>query len=134
MGEHLERGERPRSFKKWVVLLTILVIVLTAGCVFCFWQYRTALSKQPKSDTQRIADITKRVSDIIQLPDEQPTIATVVDKRKLADEQLAAEAHNGDELLVYAKAKKVLLYRPSTYKVVDMFRVQGKESPAKTTL
>jgi hypothetical protein len=51
---------------------------------------------------------------------EDPTLATVVDKNSLKDSFLKANAQNGDKVLVYVKAKKVYIYRPSVNKIVNI--------------
>ena len=124
MNDTIDRTVRRKRSKSLPIIMVTLLIVLASACGYLFVQYRQALSKQPKSDKERIAQITTLIGDTVILPSERPTIATVADKRKLAEPQLATLAKNGDELLVYSKARRVILYRPSSKKIVDMFRVQ----------
>jgi hypothetical protein len=131
MSDIAGEGVRFQHSRKWLALLVVLVVLLAAGCGYWFIQYRVALSRQPKSDPERIAAITKQVSSVLSLPDETPTIATIVDAQKLTDAQLSSVAKNGDELLVYPRAERVLLYRPANRKVIDMFRVESvKDAPS----
>ena len=115
-------GRKARS----VILLMALIIVLLLGaCGYLFIRYRTVgISSADNDKQQQVAVITKELSSRITLPGEQAILATILDKRKLNDAQLAIEAQNGDTLLIYPKAKRVFLYRPSTHKLVDIFRVQ----------
>lgn len=121
---------RKRNSKLLIFVMGLIVVGLLAACGYLFFEYQKAVAKQPKTDAQKIADISQRVGDAVVLPDEKPTIATVADKTKLSEPQLATQAKNGDEILVYSKAKRVILYRPSLHKVVDMFRV---DVPAATS-
>jgi hypothetical protein len=60
------------------------------------------------------------------VPNETPVITTVLDKTKLTNKSLATHATNGDRLYIFSKAKRIMLYRPSTHQVVDMLTIQGK--------
>ena len=134
MSEEAQTASAPaRSSKKLTIVLFILLAILLAGCGFLYMRYQQALAKQPKTDAERIAQITSRLDSAVELPNEQPTIATVGDVKKLAEPQLAARAKTGDELLVYAQAKRVILYRPSEQKVIDMFRVESPQTAGEAT-
>jgi hypothetical protein len=70
---------------------------------------------------QDAAQTITAVSALIELPsDEVPTLATVSDSSKLANQPLFAKAQPGDKVLLYPKAKKAYLYRPATNKLVDV--------------
>lgn len=71
------------------------------------------------SNTQTKTSIINAVSNHYLLPDEEPTIATVEDKDKVQSEFLRSAA-NGDRILIYQKAKKVILYRPSIDRIVEV--------------
>lgn len=64
--------------------------------------------------------IKSEVAQLIELPNETPTIATVVDAEKLRSQPFFASAQNGDRVLLFAQAKKAILYRPSTKKLVEV--------------
>jgi hypothetical protein len=66
-------------------------------------------------------ELTDRIGRFMQLPtDEQPTLATVTDQEKLKGQEFFARAQNGDKLLVWTKAKKAILYRPSIGKIIEV--------------
>jgi hypothetical protein len=76
--------------------------------------------------------IEKRVGALTLLPtDEQPALATVTDTTKLQTNFLK-QAQNGDKVLVYQYHKKIIIYRPSANKIVDIGPVTI--TPAKTNL
>jgi hypothetical protein len=65
--------------------------------------------------------LTDRIGRFMELPaDEQPNLATVTDQEKLKGQDFFAQAQNGDKLLVYPKARKAILYRPSTKKIIEV--------------
>lgn len=51
-------------------------------------------------------------------PDEVPALITVTDASKLTTPFLK-QAQDGDKILVYQNAKKVIIYRPNIDRVVD---------------
>jgi hypothetical protein len=75
----------------------------------------------PGGDKARreMMSVRSAVDKLAILPtDEEPTLATVEDKTRLTDTFLKTNADNGDKVLVYVKAKKVYIYRPSAKKLV----------------
>ncbi len=64
-------------------------------------------------------DLVSKLSGYLALPaNEQPTVATVKDRDQLQDAALKDAVKNGDKILVYAKAQVIVVYRPSTNKIV----------------
>lgn len=78
-------------------------------------------------------NLVKKVSDYLELPtNEDPTVATVKDKEKLQDQALKDAVKNGDKILVYAKSQVIVVYRPSTGKIV-LFQPLNLYSQAATS-
>jgi hypothetical protein len=62
-----------------------------------------------------------KVGKLIALPtDEKPTVATVTDASKVKDQPFFQNAQNNDIVLIYTKAQKAILYRPSTNLIVEV--------------
>jgi hypothetical protein len=53
-------------------------------------------------------------------PGEVPVLATVGDTSKLPDQPFFREAQSGDEVLMFMKSKKAILWRPSIKKIVEV--------------
>ncbi len=71
-----------------------------------------------KQETQ---DLIDKVGQLIVLPTgEEPTIATVTDLNALQDQPFFANAQVGDKVLIYTQAKRAVLYRPSTNRVIEV--------------
>lgn len=69
--------------------------------------------------------LIQEVGELLILPSgEMPTVATVSDKNNLQQEAFFTRAQNGDKILVYAKAKQVILYRPSVKKIVNVAQLE----------
>lgn len=116
-----------KFFLKPVVWISLLVLLSLAGGVYGFTLYQksVAASKQAQNPDaaakEEIKKLSGLVSKLMELPQgEDPTIATVTDKEKLKDQAFFVKTENGDKLLIYPQAKKAILYRPSTNKVIDV--------------
>lgn len=116
------RMKRPSGILLLKIISVLGVALLAASSVYFFLNYRKAqkLLKDPtqaaKEETQLIVG---KLSKLMELPDEEPTIATILDKEKLKDQPFFAKAENGDKVVVFNKAMKAVLYRPSINKVID---------------
>lgn len=79
------------------------------------------LFKSDPESAQRLTtqEYIDKVGRIYDLPDETPELAIVQDKNDLDDNEFFARAENGDVLLIYPEAELVILYRPSTDRLVN---------------
>jgi len=124
--------------------LIFLVALVSAG--YFYYQYQEVKKNPAKLTQQEIQDLEKRVGKLIELPtDEDPQLATVTDVETVKqDQEFFKNALNGDKVLIYAKAKKAILYRPSTNKIIEVGPVTFSDttnagtstltSPAKVVL
>ena len=102
-----------RRFPIVFILLIVGGLLLGAGAMYYFMQ-----AKKPENELKQIV---AKVDNLIELPsDEEPTLATISDQEKLKNQSFFANAQNGDKVLIYAKAGKAILYRPSTNKIVEV--------------
>mgnify|MGYP001584870915 CR=1 FL=1 len=120
-----------------LVILATVVLLAAIPSLFFYNQYRDTqnLLNNPKEFAkQEVKDLTAKVGKLIDLPKgEEPTIATVTDEKKLKDQPFFANSKNGDKALLYTKAKKAILYRPSTNKVIEVAPINIGESTTPTT-
>lgn len=86
------------------------------------------------AEAREIKELSTKIGKVVALPDgEVPTLATVTNKEKLDNQPFFQKAENGDKILIYSTAGKVVLYRPSVGKVIDMTTVSvTKEAPPET--
>ena len=100
-----------------------LSCVLALVAIFYFAAFQLfKIQKDPSAISQKeIKTITERIGKFMELPEgETPTLATVSDREKLKGQQFFSNAKNGDKVLVYPKAKKAILYRPSSGKIIEV--------------
>jgi hypothetical protein len=117
----------PSIFKLKKLIFTLVVILILAGVGgYYYFQYQKTqkLLKDPTqvtlAETKALVD---KVGELIELPSEEPRVATVSDKTKLIGQSFFAKAENGDKVLIYTLNKKAILYRPSTNKIIEVSSV-----------
>ena len=104
----------------WLIVIGLVLISL-----FLFNQYREAQSKlaspQATGSSKQVSQTLTKVAKLVIVPtDETPTVVTVADTNKLKNQTFFSHAKIGDKVIVYARAKQAILYRPSTNQIVNM--------------
>ena len=122
----------PKRSRLKLILINLAVIVFLGalgGGIYFYWQYQRVVKNPELITKQETAWILERINKLIDLPqDETPTVATVLDKDKLKDQEFFKNAQNGDKLIVYMNAKKAVLYRVSTNKIIEVAPVYNDEA------
>src|SRR5258708_21261798 len=101
----------PPSQKRGAQRRLVGFLVLLFGAVLpiaglLFVKYRQAVNNNPSVQRDQIlSDVGSKVA----LPNETPTVSTILDKSKITNATLAGEAQNGDKLLIYANARRIVL-------------------------
>src|SRR5205085_9066834 len=94
------------------------------GGVYYYLQYQKTqqLLKNPTLAAQvEVQTTIDKVAKLMELPkDEEPTLATVTDIKKLNDQRFFRNGRNGDKVLIYTKAQKAILYDPGTDKIIEV--------------
>ncbi|MCC6710930.1 MAG: hypothetical protein IT416_01095 [Candidatus Pacebacteria bacterium] len=114
------------------IILSIIVFVFVAGssgtAYYFYAKYQEAteaLNNPEKIAQEETARVLAKLGQIISLPeDDEPTIATVLDKTSLANEPFFAKAENGDKVIIYAKSRKAILYRESEHKIIEFAPIE----------
>lgn len=106
-------------------LLIALVALAAAGYFYTQYQksqHESQLAKNlPQAGDQELKTVVEKVGKLVLLPEgETPTLATVTDKERLSNQSFYKNAENGDKVLIYTKAKKAFLYRPSSNKIIEI--------------
>ena len=120
---------RPRKKRMSARLYTIgfgflLLSVILFGAYALYEKFSGTSATTPGTQNSQAADntsqVVSRVGNMMLLPDETPTIATVTDLSKLQGQKFFAHAEKGDIVLMYAKAQKAILYSPSQNKIIEV--------------
>lgn len=119
-------------------VLAVVVIAVAVGSGLGYKKY-TALKEEnqrltnPQAAAEDEANrIKNEVAQLIELPNEKPTLATVVDVEKLKSQTFFANAQNGDRVLLFASAKKAVLYRPGTHKIIEVAPINIGDTTANS--
>lgn len=113
-------------FNKRTIILTfvaLLSLALLFGgfSIFSNYQQSQLLSENPiLASESEIKELKEKVGKLIELPQEEPIITTVVDKSKIAHQAFIGKSETGDKILTLNIAKKAILYRPSTNKIIEV--------------
>lgn len=107
------------KFYKVVMPLVALAALLVAGY---FYNELRVLKQDPQAvAAQEAADLVVKVGKLVVLPEgETPTVATVSDPEALKDQPFFSKAQAGDKVLIYAEAKRAILYSVTMNKVIDV--------------
>ncbi len=109
-----------------IVVLVVLLLSAVGTAGYFYYQYHNTPAER---DAKEIAKLTKEIGAVMELPTgEVPTLATVTDKGKLAEQPFFQMAENGDKVLIYTSTGRTILYRPGTHKIIDMTVVNVKPS------
>lgn len=124
--------------KRWIIALIAIALLVLAG--FFYYKYSQArkevsrLSNPQEAAKSEAIRLRDEVGQIYQVPDEVPTVATVVDASKLKNQTFFANAENGDRVLMFTQAKKAILYRPSTKKIIEVAPINlGNQTSQNST-
>ena len=104
--------------KKIIIGIVVILVLVTIGIVYVVYsEKQKATAAAALNEVQGLVDA---LSKITELPNEQPTIATVTDKEKLKQYPFFTKAESGDKVLIFNQAKKAYLYRPSSGKLIEV--------------
>lgn len=110
----------------------ILIAVIVAGSIFFYTRSQKNTSAKNTSASE-IESTVAAVAALIEIPNETPTLATVSDIDKLKDQEFFTHAENGDKVLIFKNARKAILYRPFTNKIIEVGPIRVDESSVAGT-
>ena len=123
---------------KFIVMFVAIILLVAAGSSLLTVNVAKrnpepfGLLKGPSIVQKEEKELIELIGTHIDLPEEEtPTLATVSDKSKLEGQEFFRNSQDGDKLLIYTETGKVILYRPSEDRVVEVGTVnindQGEE-------
>ena len=122
-----------RFFPIIFVLFIVVIIILFIFLIKTKNELNEYKKNTPVSPLE-ISNLIKEVGNLLILPnDEVPTVATVTDPEKLANQLFFKEAKIGDKVLIYNKAQKVILYDPNLKKIIEVAPINSNNSESNST-
>ena len=128
-------GKRFPSKLPFIIAAIIIISILIGGGIYLYINNSGGTlpgqSQNQNTDaTAEAKELVEKVGRLYELPpNEVPTIATVSDVSKLAEQEFFQKAQNGDKVLIFTQAKKAILYRPSTDKIIEVGPVNLDNQP-----
>lgn len=85
------------------------------------WRQSERTSADPtQAAKDRASQVLAKISKFMELPDEEPTLATVSDVTKLVNQPFFAKAKNGDQVIIFQGARLAILYDPLANKIINV--------------
>ena len=105
--------------------IILLILLAAVPSLYFYNQYQQEVKKNsPQAGGEELQKVKTAISKHIELPEgEEPVLATVSDTKKLKDQPFFQKGENGDKVLIFTKARKAYLYRPSTDKIIEVATV-----------
>jgi hypothetical protein len=130
------RAAKPRGvlayWKRAIVGLILIALIGWLAYGYITTKNQLEQAKNAPSSGSQSQQLENKVSLLVDLPQgETPTIATVNDASKLKNQAFFANAKDGDKVLIYSKAGKAVLYRPSTNRIIEYSTVNLGNSPTQ---
>lgn len=119
----LEEPKRKGGIGKiiWNIIVFLLLIGAIGAAIYFYMNYKQLKDNPQVVGQDEIRMVTEAVGKFMDLPEgEEANLATVLDKEKLKEQDFFKRAENGDKVLIYVKARKAILYRPSTKRVIEV--------------
>jgi len=111
--------KKPKKKTRRIALAILCVLLIIAALLVKNTFFPGPSS--PQAEGQReIKETMLAVSKLMELPPGIPSVATVKDITKLQSQPFFAKAQNGDKVLIFADAKRAILYRPTTHRIIDV--------------
>lgn len=115
--------------KVFLGIMAVLILLGSAGTAYYFYdKYQDAQYALDNPETiaqNEVKMLTDQLGKLIELPtDEEPSVATVLEKEKLQDQPFFKAAENGDKVIIYTKAMKAILFRSSINKIIEVAPIQ----------
>ena len=133
--QHAPSGRRFPIKLPFIIAAILIIAILIGGGIYLYINNSGVslpgqAQNQDTDATAEAKELVEKVGRLYELPqNEVPTIATVSDVSKLAEQEFFQKAQNGDKVLIFTQAKKAILYRPSTDKIIEVGPVNLDNQP-----
>lgn len=116
--------------------MSVLILLSVVFGLLLFFSRRVGRLQDPQASEsqvqreltrQKSQEVHQAVEALMELPDEEPTIATVHDLSQLQGQAFFSSAEEGDMVLIFVAAKKTVLYRPSSNKIINVAALEVQE-------
>jgi len=121
-----DRRKYRRPHMNAIVLILVGLVILALAAVVVF-QYLKLNSSEISQEIAR--KVQNEVSKLMILPDEEALVSSVDDADATRQQPFFAQVENGDHVLIFVQAAKIVIYRPSTNKIINVGPIVDDRSP-----
>lgn len=102
--------------------IAIIIAILAIGAAGYFYYELYKMKQDPNAQARKeVNTLVAKVSKLVVLPEgETPTVATVSDVEALKEQVFFKNAQQGDKVLIYAQARKAVLYSVELNKILEV--------------
>lgn len=104
------------TFEKYKASIPWLLFIILCLIIINLIFFKTNIDDKQSE----INNTIQAVGKLMILPNEVPTVATIVDLDKLKNQIFFHNAKIGDKVLIYKREQKAILYDPSSNKIVEL--------------
>lgn len=124
--------------KQKFINLVMMIIVVIALCLSGYFYYKLHTIQKDiavnDKNKQEAKDLLGKVAKLYLIPTgEEPTIATVSDPTALKSQSFFTQSQKGDKVLIFSKAGRAVLYRPSIDKIIETAPISNPTNDQITT-
>lgn len=132
----------PQVYLKKKYVLFLLIGLFIVGSIVSLERDKAQLEKklnqanavQSAEKDDEATRLRQEIGQSLALPDETPVVSNIQDVTKFKDQAFFRNAQNGDKLMLFAKSGRVVLYRPSTKKVIEFTSFSTNSTPENQTI
>lgn len=118
-----------------LLIVAVVLVVSAIACVELAYELKYDKRGLANKETNSIKSSLKQqnleavkaavIKNYGLLQDEDPILATVTDIEKMRSQQFSVKIENDDKVLIYTQNKKIILFRPSSNKIIDISQELG---------
>lgn len=113
------------AIKKLGIIKSVSIVVTLVLAVVFLSSYLDTKNKLSTLQANSVVASSKdgemvaKIRTYFDLPTENPQVQTIGDLSKLSKDDFFNRAKKGDKVLIFAQAKRAMLYRPSSGKIIE---------------
>lgn len=121
--------------EKKVKIVPLIIILVIVGSAYGVYQKFFNLSPEERAQKQLAAAVAAIEKHMILPEGDEPVLATITDVETLKGQQpFFNNAVNGDQLLLFSRSLKAVIYSPSRNKIVNAGPIQQDQAAVATAV
>ena len=124
--------------KKSVIISFVLLVILAvggAGAGLYYYNQYTRAVKRAADPKIEVKELLVKLGKLIDLPAEEPTVATVTNADQIKSQPFFAKAKNGYRVILYTNGRLAILYDDKANKIINVgtINVSDTATPSGTS-